>query len=236
MYRLFQFSGLFSSPSWNLLNQHSQHLLCWRDTDQSFRFTISAPEQCTDQTSKLRHHFNVNKPDTDWQVGPIRDTTGWHKRRPSNSHFDFQLSGSAIDQLVIGNWWGTTTVEVGGGKSGWVQLMMLHGRVTWSVLKERKALWFCYAVQICAVERKRGLWIFIFIFSINWNVCSVHIPAGTICFSPASTLLCFFVYQFDLNCYFSIYFAIFSLFLFFVFFTPNHVKEWSDGHQFLRFI
>lgn len=110
--------------SWNLLNQQSLHLICLSDTDQHSHFTISVHQQCTGRTPKLRCHFNVNKPDSDWQAGPITATTGWHKRRQSNSHLDFQLSNSANDQWAIESWWGTATVQVRGDESGWVQLTM----------------------------------------------------------------------------------------------------------------
>lgn len=60
----------------NLLNQQSLHLFCLSDTDKHSHFTISVHQQCTGRTPKLRRHFNVNKPDSDWQAGPITATIG----------------------------------------------------------------------------------------------------------------------------------------------------------------
>lgn len=167
--------------SWNLLNQQSLHLICLSDTDQHSHFTISVHQQCTGRTPKLRCHFNVNKPDSDWQAGPITATTGWHKRRQSNSHLDFQLSNSANDQWAIESWWGTATVQVRGDESGWVQLTMHLERLTWFILRVRKALWFCYAMHICAGGKKRGLILSLHIlaFSIFIEICRVLEYAST---------------------------------------------------------
>lgn len=145
-----------------MLNQQIQHLFSLCDTDRHSRSTILVHQQCTGRIPKLRRHLIVNKPDSDWQAGPITAVTGWHKRRSSNSHLDFQLSNSPIDsraEVSIESWWGTVTVQVKEYESGGFQVMMHHGRLAWLLVVRRKALWFCYAMQICVCirERNRGL-------------------------------------------------------------------------------
>lgn len=57
---------------------------------------------------------SVNKASGDWQAGAITATTRWHKRRPSYSNLDFQLSNSAGDQWVTESWWGRASAPVQG--------------------------------------------------------------------------------------------------------------------------
>lgn len=75
----------------NRLNQHNLHQFCLSDTDQHSLFTILVHQQCTGRIPKLRRYFSVNKPDSDWQVGPITATASWHKCMPSNSHLGFPV-------------------------------------------------------------------------------------------------------------------------------------------------
>lgn len=142
--------------SWNMLNQQSQHLLCFSDTDRHSHFTILPPQRLTGRTPKLRRpltNATVIGRQAQLQPQPADTSTGHQIPIWTSSCQVVPL----ILEVSIESWWGTVTVRVRGDESGRVQLMMHLGRLTWLVVVVRKALWFCHIMLICMcfLERER---------------------------------------------------------------------------------
>lgn len=129
------YNELVVNLSLNRLNQHNLHQFCLSDTDQHSLFTILVHQQCTGRIPKLRRYFSVNKPDSDWQVGPITATAAWHKCTPSNSHLGLPVVKWCLWSM---SYWKLLEelLMYRSGESRWVQLMMHRERLTRLALME----------------------------------------------------------------------------------------------------